>query len=41
VRFSDGKKDREIFLERVGVLGRYEYFEKLRDVNLDSEDLGN
>jgi hypothetical protein len=39
--FSGGRKDREIFSKCVRVLGRHEYFEKLRDVKLDSEDLGN
>jgi hypothetical protein len=39
--FSDGRKDCEIFSECVSVLGRHEYFEKLRDVKLDSEDIGN
>lgn len=41
VIFLVGEKDREVFSECVSVLGRHEYFEKLRDVKLDSEDLGN
>jgi hypothetical protein len=41
VSFLVGEKDREVFSGCVSVLGRHEYFEKLRDVKLDSEDLGN
>jgi hypothetical protein len=41
VNFLMGKKIVRFERVLVGYWGRHEYFEKLRDVNLDSEDLGN